>query len=71
MNAQNDTQFMTQIYIDGRWVPPVVAKSHDVINPATEAVIGHAPRASAVDVDQAVAAARDAFDHGGVQRRCE
>ena len=52
------------LYIGGEWVAPVAGGRVDVVNPATEAVIGHAPLASAPDVDRAVAAARDAFEHG-------
>ncbi len=35
-----------------------------MISPSTEEIIGHAPLASAADVEAAVAAARAAFDHG-------
>ena len=50
-----------QFYIDGRWVAPIVPKSLEVINPATEQVAGHISLGSAADVDAAVAAARRAF----------
>ena len=50
-----------QFYIDGKWVDPVVAKTADVINPATEAVAGRISLGSAADIDKAVAAARKAF----------
>lgn len=50
-------------YIDGRWVDPDCGR-YDVVNPATESVIGTAPNASAAQVGQAVAAARSAFDNG-------
>jgi aldehyde dehydrogenase (NAD+) len=52
-----------QFYIDGEWVSPLAAApAHlDVINPATEAVIGQVALGSAADVDRAVAAARAAF----------
>jgi aldehyde dehydrogenase (NAD+) len=53
-----------KLFIGGDWVLPEIDERIDVINPSTEAVIGHAPRASGADVDRAVAAARDAFDHG-------
>ena len=52
------------LYIGGRWVAPAEGAVLDVINPATEEVIGHAPLASFADVDGAVAAAREAFDSG-------
>lgn len=50
-------------YIDGRWVDPDSGR-YDVVNPATETVIGTAPDASVAQVQQAVAAARAAFDSG-------
>src|SRR5580704_8810822 len=51
-----------KFYIDGHWVDPVTPKSLDVINPATEAVAGHISAGSAADVDNAVKAARKAFE---------
>ena len=36
-----------KFYIDGQWVDPVVPKTLDVINPATEAVAGHISMGSA------------------------
>ncbi len=50
-----------KFYIDGAWVAPVEARSADVINPATEAVIGQVAMGTAADVDRAVQAARAAF----------
>jgi aldehyde dehydrogenase (NAD+) len=50
-----------KFYIDGRWVDPVVAKTLDVINPATEKSAGRISLGSAADVDHAVMAARAAF----------
>ena len=50
-----------QFYIDGAWVDPAVAKSLDVINPATEQVCGQISLGAAADVDRAVRAARAAF----------
>jgi aldehyde dehydrogenase (NAD+) len=51
-----------QFYIGGKWVDPVTPKTLDVVNPATEAVIGKISLGSAADVDKAVAAARAAFE---------
>ncbi|NYT67600.1 aldehyde dehydrogenase family protein [Pusillimonas noertemannii] len=49
-------------YIDGKWVAPLeMGDPIEVINPATELVIGVGARGSAEDVDRAVAAARSAF----------
>src|SRR3989338_4378767 len=50
-----------KFYIDGQWVDPVVLKSLDVENPATEKVCGRVAIGSAADVDKAVKAARKAF----------
>ena len=50
-----------KFYIDGRWVEPLGKKTIDVINPATEEVIGRVSLGTAEDVDRAVAAARKAF----------
>ncbi|WP_159688824.1 aldehyde dehydrogenase family protein [Cognatazoarcus halotolerans] len=50
-----------KFYIDGRWADPVVPKTLDVINPATEGVAGRISMGSAADVDAAVLAARRAF----------
>ena len=50
-----------KFYIDGQWVDPIVPKSAEVINPATEAVSGSISLGSVADVDLAVAAARRAF----------
>ena len=50
-----------KFYIDGAWVDPVEPRSVDVINPATEAVLGQISLGSAKDVDLAVTAARTAF----------
>ncbi|AQV98697.1 aldehyde dehydrogenase family protein [Cupriavidus necator] len=49
-------------YIQGEWVPPVGEASFaDIVNPATEAVIGTVALGGEADVDRAVAAARAAF----------
>jgi len=52
----------TQLFIDGEWVTPSGSGSIDVIDPATEQIIGTVPAGSVEDVDAAVAAARRAFD---------
>ena len=51
-----------RFYIDGQWVDPVEPATMDVVNPATEAVYGRISIGSAADVDQAVAAAKRAFE---------
>lgn len=49
-------------YIDGKWVAPAKARTHDVINPANEEPVGRISLGSAADVDKAVAAAKRAFE---------
>ena len=51
-----------QFYINGEWVNPAnELKTMDVINPATEDVIGKIAMGDSDDVDKAVKAAKDAF----------
>ena len=51
-----------KFYINGEWVDPVEPRALDVVNPATEEVIGRVSLGSAADVDRAVQAARAAFE---------
>ncbi len=51
----------TRHYIDGQWVEAASGDVHDIINPATEGVIGKVEYGTAGDVNRAVAAARSAF----------
>ena len=51
-----------QFYIDGKWVDPIKAHDFEVINPASEERIATISLGSAVDVDNAVAAAKSAFE---------
>ncbi len=48
--------------IGGEWVSPDGSETIDVINAATEEVIGRVPSGTAQDVDRAVAAARATFE---------
>jgi acyl-CoA reductase-like NAD-dependent aldehyde dehydrogenase len=50
------------LYIDGKWIDATGKGSIDVINPATEEIIGKVPIGSSEDVDKAVAAAKSAFE---------
>eukprot|EP00246_Nothoceros_aenigmaticus_P015186 TRINITY_DN6199_c0_g1_i1.p1 TRINITY_DN6199_c0_g1~~TRINITY_DN6199_c0_g1_i1.p1 ORF type:complete len:512 (-),score=91.32 TRINITY_DN6199_c0_g1_i1:157-1692(-) len=50
-----------QLFIDGKWTPPVKGHRIPVINPATEDVSGDIPAGTAEDVDNAVKAARVAL----------
>jgi aldehyde dehydrogenase (NAD+) len=51
-----------QFYIDGTWVQPKSTTVIDVINPADETVVGQVALGDASDVDDAVSAARRAFE---------
>lgn len=55
-------QARDKLYIDGLWTAPRSAKSIEVINASTEAVMGSVPEGTPDDVSDAVAAARAAFD---------
>jgi betaine-aldehyde dehydrogenase len=50
------------IYVDGKWVRPHGDDYAEVRNATTEAVIGRIPLGTAADADDAVRAARAAFD---------
>jgi len=54
---------IADLYIDGRWERGDMP-SEDVLNPATEAVIGRAPVGGVGMAEVAIAAARRAFDSG-------
>jgi aldehyde dehydrogenase (NAD+) len=53
-----------RLYVDGGWRDAAGGATIDVINPATEAVVGPAPDGGVEDAGTAVAAARAAFDDG-------
>ena len=60
-----------QFYINGDWTDPVQPKALDVINPATERVVGRVSLGSKADVDKAVVAARMAFGRFSTTSRAE
>ena len=51
-----------KFYINGKWVDPLTTHRLGVVNPATEELIGEIAMGEADDVDQAVIAAKEAFD---------
>ncbi len=66
------------LFIDGAWRPGASGRTLDVINPATEDVIGTVARAEIADLDAALAAAQkgfavwramSAFERGKILRR--
>ena len=50
------------LYIDGEFIHGGGRHEQDILNPATQAVIGKLPHATRVDLDQALAAAARAFE---------
>ena len=65
---QSDTtmQDLYKFYINGAWIAPQEPlRSHDVIDPSTEAVVARIALGSAADVDLAVKAAQAAFETFG------
>ena len=53
-----------EIFIGGEWRKPANPQQLAVISPHSEEPVGYAQAAGPEDVDAAVAAARNAFDHG-------
>ncbi|MCI2422126.1 aldehyde dehydrogenase [Saccharopolyspora sp. K220] len=56
----NQTQ--DQLFIGGRWVAPAGTGTITVISPNTGEPVGSTPDGTEADIDEAVAAAREAFD---------
>src|SRR5687767_6177639 len=52
------------MWIGGKWVSAHAGATREVINPATGAVIARVQESAAADVEDAVQAAREAFDSG-------
>ena len=53
-----------KMLIGGKWVPSKSGKTFEVVNPANELVIGTVSEGDKEDVDEAVKAARKAFEEG-------
>ena len=49
-------------FIDGKWQPSSNNETYDVINPATEEIIGQASKATPTDVDKALKSAEKGFN---------
>jgi len=56
-----DTYPNTQLHIAGKWKSAEAGETIDVINPATEEVIGHVAHARVADLDTALEAAESGF----------
>ena len=52
------------LFIGGEWVAPASDKTFTVTNPASLETVAVVPEGTEADMDKAVAAAREAFDHG-------
>jgi aldehyde dehydrogenase (NAD+) len=53
-----------KLFIDGQWVDSTATGKIELIEAATEEVLGTVPDATTADIDRAVAAARKTFDAG-------
>jgi acyl-CoA reductase-like NAD-dependent aldehyde dehydrogenase len=53
-----------ELFIGGRWVAPHSGRFIEIVSPNTEQVVARVAEGDEVDMDAAVAAARDAFDNG-------
>jgi acyl-CoA reductase-like NAD-dependent aldehyde dehydrogenase len=62
MTATTTLLDRAQHYIGGAWTAPSSTETIEVMNPATEEVLGTVPAGTPADVDAAVAAARAAFE---------
>ncbi|HET7417758.1 MAG TPA: aldehyde dehydrogenase family protein [Solirubrobacterales bacterium] len=71
MATAAELQVKNKIFIGGEWVEPSGADPIEVVNATTEEVMGSVPGCTPVDVDQAVAAARDAFESWSLTSREE
>jgi betaine-aldehyde dehydrogenase len=62
---RNRDESMTKsLFINGAWQQAHDGGALEVINPATEEIIGHIASATVVDIDRAVGSARTAFETG-------
>jgi betaine-aldehyde dehydrogenase len=52
------------MYVGGKWVDSESGEKFDVVNPATEEVIGKVPKGTKNDVGEAIDVARTTFDKG-------
>ena len=51
-------------YVNGRFVPAKAGRTREYLNPADNSILGVAADSEASDVEDAISAARVAFDHG-------
>jgi aldehyde dehydrogenase (NAD+) len=62
MGIASDALVRDKLFIGGEWVDPAGDGTIEVVNPATEEVVGRIPEGTPEDADRAVKAARAAFD---------
>ncbi|SIS42397.1 betaine-aldehyde dehydrogenase [Salimicrobium flavidum] len=55
---------MKQMFINGEWVDARSGETREIINPYNQEVVATAAEGNAEDAKRAIAAAREAFDHG-------
>jgi aldehyde dehydrogenase (NAD+) len=60
----NNAKLLTQLFINGKFVNSKSGKTFDLHNPSTEEKIASVQDAQVADVEDAVQAARTAFDKG-------
>jgi aldehyde dehydrogenase (NAD+) len=53
-----------RLFIGGEWVAPSSSSIFQVHSPSNGELVGSTPEAMNADIDRAVAAAREAVDHG-------
>ena len=61
MKINLDYTNLTKHYVNGDWVKPISSKKFEVLNPATEELVGHIILGNTEDVDRAVDLANKAF----------
>src|SRR5215213_10090989 len=71
MATAAEARVRDRIFIGGEWVEPRGTETLDVVNPATEEVVGTIPLCDPDDVDRAVRAAGEAFEGWALTRREE
>ena len=64
MPSVTPIQHPDQLFIGGKWAQPSGTTRFDVLNSSTEELFVSVAEAQAADMSAAVAAARQAFDHG-------
>ena len=53
-----------EMFVGGRWVEAKSGETYEIVDPATERVVATVPKGGVADADEAIRAAREAFDKG-------